>query len=125
MNNVKDIVIATQLSTAVAAAVTYCAHIIENGTILNANWLWAVYVLMGIAVIFMLVPHLLVTSTYLNIKMDVEDAVLDHDLDLARKYDQEHNSATHGEREADEHEIVISPEGIYLNGVLQPPFKYD
>ena len=59
MNNVKDIVIATQLSTCFAAFFTFIAHLIENGSILNDNWMWAVYVLMSFAFIFMLFPHII------------------------------------------------------------------
>jgi hypothetical protein len=59
VNKITDIVIATQLSTCFAAFFTYIAHLIENGSILNANWMWAVYVLMGFAMTFMLVPHII------------------------------------------------------------------
>jgi len=59
MNKITDIVIATQLSTCFAAFFTYCAHMIENGSWLNPNWLFAVYILLAFAMTFMLVPHII------------------------------------------------------------------
>lgn len=63
MNRVTDIVIATQCSTVMAACCTVLAILIDNGTILNANWQFAVYVLLTVATIFMLVPHIVSHKT--------------------------------------------------------------
>ena len=58
-NRITDILLTSQMSTAFAAFCTYCAHMIENGSWLNDNWMFAVYVLMIIAMFFMLLPHII------------------------------------------------------------------
>ena len=62
MNKIQDLVIATQFSTVCAAVCTYIAHLIASGAVLNENWDFSVYLLLVIATIFMLAPHLLDTS---------------------------------------------------------------
>ena len=57
MNRITDILIATQFSTVVAFACMYLAHLIEAGHILNPNWNFAVWVLLAVAMFFMLLPH--------------------------------------------------------------------
>lgn len=59
MNKITDTIIATQLCTAVAAALTFVAHLLESGAILNPNWHWAIYLCLVIAMFFMLIPHLM------------------------------------------------------------------
>jgi len=59
MNRITDIIVATQLSTVVAFACMYLAHLIEAGHILNPNWNFAVWVLLAVAIFFMLLPHLI------------------------------------------------------------------
>ena len=61
-NHITDIILTTQLATSIAAVCTYLAHLIENGSILNPNWMFAVYILMAIAMVFMLFPHLICHS---------------------------------------------------------------
>lgn len=73
LNAITDLTIATQFSTVVAAVCTYLAHLIENGTILNANWMFAVYVLLVIAMIFMLFPYVCAQKTMDNIEHDNRD----------------------------------------------------
>jgi len=58
MNRLTDIMLGTQLCTWLSAVFMYIAHLIEHGAILNPNWHWAIYALLGIAVFFMLLPHI-------------------------------------------------------------------
>jgi hypothetical protein len=58
MNKIIDIKLSTQLSTVIAMVLTYLAHIIGNGTILNDNWTFMVYVLIPMAMLFMVLPYL-------------------------------------------------------------------
>jgi hypothetical protein len=95
MNRVTDIVIATQLCTAIAALFTFLAHLIENGTILNPNWMFAVYVLMFFACLFMLFPHIIASKVYESITDDCEakeDTYQVHMLELRAQEYADHNS---------------------------------
>jgi len=58
INKLTDYVIATQLSTVFAAVCVYCAHLVASGAILNDNWDFSVYVLLTVATLFMLFPHI-------------------------------------------------------------------
>jgi len=58
MKNFITCVLITQLSTCISVALMIVAHLIGTGSILNPNWSFAIYFLLGIAMFFMLLPHL-------------------------------------------------------------------
>lgn len=70
MNKFIDSIIATQLSTVIAAALTCCAHMISTGEILNPNWDFAIYLCLGVATLFMAIPYI--------IHKDVDTALESH-----------------------------------------------
>jgi hypothetical protein len=78
VNKTIDTIIATQLASFFACVFAYLAHLIENGTILNDNWMWAVWVLMGFSVLFWLAPYLVIKP-----KPELSRADYEHMLDNA------------------------------------------
>ena len=76
MNRLTDMTIGTQLSTVIAAIATYLAHLIENGSILNPNWGFMVYVLLVIAMFFMLLPYLLVDHEVRTLSDEIVDDMM-------------------------------------------------
>lgn len=58
MNKVTDIKLGTQLSTVFAMISMYIAHLIGNGTILNDNWNFMIYICLIISTVFMVFPYL-------------------------------------------------------------------
>lgn len=72
MNRITDLVISTQIATIVAALLTYWAHLIENGTVLNANWHFMIYILLASAVVFMLFPHLVAGGKGMPTQADMD-----------------------------------------------------
>ena len=91
MNRITDIVIATQLSTCMAAFCTFMAHLIDNGSILNANWHFAVYVLLAIATVFMLFPHLVSHKAEARTNADLLNSVYGYEKypDATYRYNSE------------------------------------
>ena len=57
MNKITDTIVATQLTTWVAAALVYSANLIFTGELLNHNWDFAGYLGIIVATIFMLLPY--------------------------------------------------------------------
>lgn len=57
MNKFLDLILATQLSTTFAFFCAIGAHLVENYA--NENWQFSVYVLLGISMIFMVIPYVL------------------------------------------------------------------
>ena len=58
-NRIFDIMIAVTFCTFLSCVLVYVAHLIEAGHILNPNWNFAVYFLLGIACFFMVLPYIL------------------------------------------------------------------
>lgn len=61
-----DYIFASQLCTVISMAMMYVAHLIEAGHILNPNWNFASYLLLGTAVFFMALPHILYAKDKAN-----------------------------------------------------------
>ena len=63
MNRLTDIKLGTTLSTIVSMLCMYLAHLIGNGSILNDNWNFMIYVSLVISMIFMVFPYLFHNDT--------------------------------------------------------------
>lgn len=63
MNKVTDIKLGTTLSTIASMLCMYFAHLIGNGSILNDNWNFMIYVSLVIAMFFMIFPYLFHNDT--------------------------------------------------------------
>lgn len=59
MNKTTDTIFGTQLSTGVAAALTFVAHLQSSRLLLNENWDWLAILCVITAAFFMLLPHLI------------------------------------------------------------------
>lgn len=59
MNSTIDKLLSTQLCTVMAGALTYIAHLIEAGHILNENWQVTVIPLLCIACASMVLPYII------------------------------------------------------------------
>ena len=78
MNRLTDMTLATQFSTVIAGVCTYLAHLIEAGHILNPNWNFAVYVLLVIAMVFMILPYLIVDHEVKQVTEELAYDVVEH-----------------------------------------------
>lgn len=58
INKVVDSLIITQLCTCIAAGLTLTAHMISTGEILNPNWDFGIYLCIGLAMFFMMIPYI-------------------------------------------------------------------
>ena len=66
MNKLTNTALGTQLSTVVAAILTYVAHLIGSGSILNDNWNFMIYINLGLAMLFMILPYLCLDKEYVS-----------------------------------------------------------